>query len=395
MIKFLHTADLHLGKTLHDQSLDEDQQFMLNNLTAILADTSYTALIIAGDVYDRSIPSPEAVGLFDSFLGNLKRKRPDIEILVIPGNHDSPVRLGFGKNLFAELGIHFVTSPEDADKSVIIKGSGGESYAFFLLPFLSPGSLMSQDGALFDEAPRSQVKLASLAASRLEKARLKKKAEGIAGSVLAAHLFAAGGEQSDSERIFLGNAEQVAAKLFAGFDYLALGHLHSRQKAGDNGWYSGSPLAYSFGEAGTEKFFLSVEIDKGKTTVSPLPVKPLRRLSRLSGSFDFFLTDAKNDENVQRVKDDYLEIDLSDTELRQNALARLRPNFPHLLNISWTAEAFSGEKNTRTLPAPGERRNTGDDFVDFLTELYGTADKEKLDLFQKFLAEIEEGERGA
>ncbi|MDR3191435.1 MAG: exonuclease subunit SbcD [Treponema sp.] len=141
MIKFLHTADLHLGKVLHEQSLIEDQRHMLDNLAGLLADESYQALIVAGDVYDRSIPSTEAVELFGSFLGKIKARRPSLEILIIPGNHDSPVRLGFGRELFSGMGLRFATDPGDCGKPVILKDpETGKSCAFFLLPFLSPGS---------------------------------------------------------------------------------------------------------------------------------------------------------------------------------------------------------------------------------------------------------------
>ena len=149
-MKFLHTADLHLGKVFHEQSLIEDQQFMLNQLLETLKDPSYQALVIAGDVYDRSIPPPEAVRLFSPFLGSLKRERPDIEVFLISGNHDSASRLAFGKELFAELGVHFITDPQDADTPIVITQenpslpSKKETTAFFLLPFLTAGSLKQE-----------------------------------------------------------------------------------------------------------------------------------------------------------------------------------------------------------------------------------------------------------
>ncbi|GHU70731.1 nuclease SbcCD subunit D [Spirochaetia bacterium] len=418
MIKFLHTADLHLGKIFHDRSLIEDQQYMLDELAEILEDKSYRALVIAGDVYDRSIPSPDAVKLFGSFLAKVKAARSDLEILIIPGNHDSPARLGFGRELFAELGICFATDAEDCDKPIIISNTtDDESCAFFLLPFLNAGSLKddssaaanSEDGAEKGEPLRSQSKLSAAAAARLEQARQQCVDKGVTYSVLAAHLFAAGGLESDSERIFLGSAERADIALFSNFDYIALGHLHRLQQVGTNGWYSGSPLAYSFTEAstpggsGSEKSFLSVELNcenaglKKEVRVTPIPIKPLRRVSRLSGSFDWFFRESAKDKEVCAAEKDFLEISLTDSALTENPLALLQKRFPNLLSIKQD-EAFSRLLINHTgLKAPaagnGERRNTADDFAEFLTGLYGQADDEELKLFRELLVELETEEQ--
>jgi exonuclease SbcD len=419
MIKFLHTADLHLGKVLHEQSLIEDQRYMLDNLAGILTDESYQALIIAGDVYDRSIPPIEAVELFGAFLGKLKARRPSLEVLIIPGNHDSPVRLGFGREIFAGLGLRFVTDPRDCGKPVILKDpENGESCAFFLLPFLSPGSFrpgpaekpketVSGKGAETqgDEErgnPAPQARLAAEAAGRLEEARLRCKAEGVSRFVLAAHLFAAGGREAGSERIFLGSAELADMELFSGFDYVALGHLHRMQRAGKNGWYSGSPLAYSFSEAGSEKYFLSVELGAAagnlSPVISPIPLSPLRKLRRISGPFERFFHPSPEDTELSAVAEDYLEISLTGRGLTENALAVLRKNFPCLLSIRQDAALSSllaGHAGLAGEEKPGERRDTAKDFEEFLTGLYGEADKGELALFRELLAEIEEGEQEA
>jgi exonuclease SbcD len=404
---------------------------MLRQLADILADTSYSALLIAGDVYDRSIPSPDAVSLYSGFLGQLKFTRPDLEILILPGNHDSAARLGFGKELFSALGIHFVTDPNDAVKPVIVKSvaSGGansgvqESCAFFLLPFLHPGSLTAQftntdtvdgdqsalPGVSAEEAPpiRSQARLAAEAAARLAQARLaiSQNAAQEAGAdyaVLGAHLFAGGGIGSESERIFLGSAEQVDISPFAGFDYLALGHLHRRQQAGERAWYSGSPLAYSFGEAKYEKAFLSVELHGGSdTVVIPVPVQPKRKLMSLSGSFRFFNEESVKDPTVIEAENAYLEISLTGADLTANPLPLLRQRFPFLLAIRQD-EAFAALRAANGLAGEATevdsvnagRRTLADDFANFLADIYGSgfADGEKAALFRELLAEAEHGE---
>ncbi|GHV79977.1 nuclease SbcCD subunit D [Spirochaetia bacterium] len=398
MIKFLHTADLHLGKVLHEHSLLDDQAYMLDQLRTILLDDSYRVLLIAGDIYDRSIPSPEAVALFGAFLEKLCAARPDLAILVLPGNHDSAPRLGFGRELFAKLNVHIAAEPERAFEPITITQGRSETCAFFLLPFLYPGCL--KDPATGEPA-RSQGRLAEIAAARLETAR-EAAVNGASLTVLGAHLFTLRGRESESERIFLGTAEQVDAKLFAGFDYTALGHLHRFQQAAPqaapNVWYSGSPLAYSFDEADQDKVFLSVEMTPGvPPTVSPIPVRPLRKLRRLRGWFNFFFRDSAEDPAVIEAAKDYLEIFLEDMALVENPLALLRGRFPWLLSIR-QGEAFArlaardtGVTGGAATVQPGRKRSPAEDFADFLTAIYGEADPDKLALFGELLGELEGG----
>ena len=401
MIKFLHTADLHLGKIFYDHSLGEDQAVMLENLARILEDDSCSVLVIAGDVYDRSIPSPEAVELFGAFLGNVKNRRPSLEILVTPGNHDSAARLGFGRELFARLGIRFAVSAVDCDKPLIVE-KDGESCAFFLLPFLNPGVLEGE--AATEEGPvplRSQSSLAEEAGRRMEKARQELAGRGVSRSVLAAHLFASGGAEAGSERVFIGNAELVNVSLFKGFDYIALGHLHRCQRVGGNAWYAGSPLAYSFGET-QEKFFLSVELNDNGVEVEKIPVKPLRKVTSLAGTFERFAGDTSADRELLAAKDDYLEIRLTDRGITENARDILRKRFPRLLSLRQD-EALAGLSSTlaaRAQEGPrGERRCLSADFKDFLASLYGDADtpdiSAEIELFNALLAEVETGESSA
>jgi exonuclease SbcD len=419
LLKFLHTADLHLGKTFYELPLIEDQKYALDQIAEILLDPSYRALIIAGDVYDRSVPSPEAVRLFGSFLARLKSQNPNLELLIIPGNHDSPARLGFGRELFAELGIHLAGEPEESFEPVILwpppKGevenmpeTGG--CAFFLLPFLNPGSLSGgTEDSPEPELLRSQAQLAAEAARRLEQGRRHWAAQGVSHAVLAAHLFAGGGLESESERIFLGGAEKVDMGLFEAFDYVALGHLHRCQRVGQNGWYSGSPLAYSFDEAGSKKFVLSVEIgamDTGgrgsgnsgqndeNTRVTSLPIKPLHRVSRLSGPFERFKHPSPQDTKLLEAAEDYIEFSLNDSSLIENALPLLQARYPRLLSVRQDSARQGLRSGRPELPAiAGGPRNTAADFEEFLTSLYGQADPGKLRLFQELLAQAEAEER--
>jgi exonuclease SbcD len=394
MIKLLHTADLHLGKILHEYSLLEDQAAMLDQLSSLLADPSYGALLVAGDVYDRSIPSPEAATLFSSFLEKLRSTRPDLAILILPGNHDSAPRLGFGRELFARLGIHIAASP-DRSFEPLMAGPKDQGCAFFLLPFLYPGCLSEAVSPGADPDPvRSQGRLAELAAARLETARIKAVEEGAALTVLGAHLFTLGGREAGSERVFLGTAEQVDAGLFAGFDYTALGHLHRFQQPAARVWYSGSPLAYSFDEADQEKVFLSVTLEPGREpAVEAIPVKPLRRVRRLRGSFNFFFRDSAADPGVTEAAKDYLEISLDDEGLVENPLVLLRPRFPFLLSVrqgSGFARLAAEESGLGPGTEPSAaKRSPVEDFTEFLKDIYGEADADKLVLFEELLLELE------
>ncbi|MCL2602566.1 MAG: exonuclease SbcCD subunit D [Treponema sp.] len=443
MIKFLHTADLHIGKVFHEQSLCEDQAAVLDQLACLLKDDSYSALVIAGDVYDRSIPSPDAVEILGAFLGKVKRANPSLEIFIIPGNHDSAVRLGFGRELFAALGVRLGVTAADCDKPVIIE-KNGERCAFFLLPFLNPGVLQPEacDEEIFSQAHeplRSQSALAAEAGRRMEKALRALAAQGVSRAVLAAHVFASGGAESGGERVFLGSAELVNLSLFPGFDYIALGHLHRCQRVGENAWYSGSPLVYSFGEVQSaeqalaeqalaeldvaegaaarkksgEKFFLSVELKDGGAEVEKIPVKPVRSALSFAGPFARFAGELSADNAADRellaAKDDYLEIRLTDRGIVENAQERLRKRFPRLLSLRQDdarAGLSSGLATVFAAARHRERRSLAADFKDFLASLYGETDEsggsggangagsvgytqEEIALFEALLAEAE------
>jgi exonuclease SbcD len=374
-MKILHTADWHLGRLLHEQPLIEDQRYMLEFLLSFLEKNPHDALIIAGDIYDRSIPSPESVELFGSFLGELRKRCPGLEICIVSGNHDSAARLGFGRELFRRLSVHIASRAEDALNPVLLeaKTPGGETErcAVFLLPFL-------------------QAPAVAEAAEKLEAARAEALRGGALWTVLASHLFIRGAAASDSERVFLGNAEQIDSGLFEAFDYAALGHLHKFQKAGKNAWYSGSPLAYSFGESNQDKVFLSVELSnaEGKKSVgiNQVPIRPLHPLKSLSGTFTEFFEGKRPDADGAS----YLEIMLSGKELVEQPLPLLRTRYPLLLSIRQDA-AFAARYAgyAETVPEYVEGRSLAGDFDTFLLELYGSVDPGKSALFTELLTDLE------
>jgi len=404
-MKLLHTADLHLGKSLHESSLLDDQRIMLAQLHDELAKDNYAALIVSGDIYDRTVPPAEAVELFSGFLVSLRQDFPELEIFIIPGNHDSAQRLSYADRILGTQHIHIVSSPE---KSFIpiITAKNEEKLAIFLLPFLGAGTLKVSEkteqlaivSPEFDFSVSepsillTQADLAAEASRRFSAVLANPELKGIP-SVLIAHLFTQKGVSSDSERIFLGMAEQVNPSLFSRFSYVALGHLHRAQKLSERMYYSGSPLAYAFDEAGVPKHFLKVEIDcvapGFPVTVTPIPVEPFRKVTRLSASFADFYTGTAYDAHAA----DYLEVTLTDSELIANPMNLLRTKFPYLLSLKQgIGQAGTGlADNYDTKPGgslnPGELLNPQDDFRRFEEMLHGEAEADRVELFRELLKE--------
>jgi exonuclease SbcD len=360
MIRLLQTGDLHLGKLFYEYPLVEDQKQILSQLigeltAAEIAGLPYDALLITGDIYDRSIPPPDAVELFSSFLSDIKKRCPQLHVFIISGNHDSPRRLGFAAALLDSRGIHICTAAEPPCLPVFLgsrqytasEAADGtaEIVAVYQIPFLIPGSIpTSETGAEENpaEAPllRNQHDMFAQAAQRIACTHqlIQEQECCKIPAILCAHAFVIDGERSESERLFLGTAEQVDAGQCAPFAYTALGHLHKPQKTADRIWYAGSPLAYSFDEAGTEKCFLRISIDCDGTalppvTVEKIPVQPLHQVRRISTSF----------ERIYRTSDfdtyagDFLEISCTDTSIVENPAALLRTRFPLIMSVKQEA----------------------------------------------------------
>ena len=365
MLTILHTGDFHLGKIFYEYSLIEDQAFMLTSLKAELEKCRYDALVISGDIYERAVPPSEAVQLFSDFLNEIHALFPELPVCIISGNHDSAARLGFGAELLRNENIHICTEGENCTQPVILKNASGKAEAaLYLLPFLRSGSLTSEDGTVL----RSQQDLAQEAVRRIKAAHeeLQKSDEAYKAlaAMLSCHVFTTGVRDAGSERVFAGNAELIDSSLFDFFAYTAAGHIHKMQKIDERLYYSGSPLAYSFDEAGKEKCFLKVEFDGGDTahsgqtaidargalTVTALPVKSLRRVVKISGNFEEL---CRSDEYAQYAND-YIECTYTDPVIAENAVVRLREKFPLLLSVK--QQAFDAAQNERSANAEKKKR---------------------------------------
>lgn len=317
-MKFFHLSDLHLGKRLNKYSLIEDQRYVLAQVLSYIDEEHPDAVVIAGDVYDKSIPSAEAVQLFDSFLVEIAKR--DIAALVISGNHDSPERNAFGAQLMHQSKVFLSPVFDGNVQKVTLQDSFGE-VNFYLLPFVKP----VQIAHLFPEENISDL------TDAMQVMVNKMDVDASQRNVLIAHQFVTGGELCDSEEMVVGGADNVNASLFSIFDYTALGHLHKAQWIEDEKIrYSGTLLKYSFSEIVHHKSFTVVEMnEKGNLEIRTIPVVPQHDLREIRGEFfDLINKDNGNPE-------DYLLVTLTDEDEVPDVLAKLRQKYPNIMHLRY------------------------------------------------------------
>ena len=321
-MKLIHLSDLHLGKRLNEFSLGEDQEYILNQILQIVEAEQPDAVVIAGDVYDKAIPSVEAVSLFDEFLVRLAALHT--HIFVISGNHDSPERIAFGSRLLEETGIHLSPVYGGSVESVTLEDAFGP-VDFYLLPFVKPIHVRR----FFPEDPTdtyTQALSTAVGHMNLDEHRR---------NVLVTHQFVTGASRSDSEEISVGGADNVDSAVFDAFDYVALGHIHSPQHCGSEKIrYCGTPLKYSFSEAKDTKSVTVAELrEKGNLVIRTVPLKPLRELVELRGTFRE-LTDRHFYENTTWTRD-YVHLTLTDEEDIPDAVGKLRLVYRNLMKLDY------------------------------------------------------------
>ena len=297
-MKLIHLSDLHIGKRVNEISMIEDQEYILLQILRIIDDEQADAVLIAGDVYDKSVPSAEAVTLFDDFLCRLaKRKMP---VLIISGNHDSPERLAFGGRLLDMSGIHISPVYDGKVRSVTLADEHGEA-VYWLLPFLKPAHVKR---FYPEETIESYTDACRVAVEKMGMDPTKR-------NVLLTHQFVTGSVTCESEEISVGGSDNVDASVFEDFDYVALGHIHGPQNMGSN-WirYCGTPLKYSFSECGHHKSVTVVHLGaKGELELSLRPLNPRHDLRQIRGTFA-----EVSGRDGFGAADDYLHIILTDEE---------------------------------------------------------------------------------
>jgi DNA repair protein SbcD/Mre11 len=331
-MRLLHTSDWHLGRTLHGESLLEHQAAFLEWLLAQAAGHQADAVIVAGDVYDRAVPSTDAVALLDRALRDFAAAR--IPVIITSGNHDSAVRLGFGARLSELAGIHLRTSVADITRPVVLGDADGD-VAIYGIPYLLPDAVMDELGAA-----RSHASVLAAAVARI---RADAAGRGIGRIVVAAHAFITGALPSDSERdIRVGGIGDAPASVFDGISYVALGHLHGQQNiqagaAGPAVRYSGSPLAFSFSERHHAKSVTLAEIDvAGRVTATQLSAPIPRPLREVRGKIDDLL--ARADGDLAGLAAAWVKVVLTDTVRPASPMERLREKWPHTLVLEFAPE---------------------------------------------------------
>lgn len=327
-MKFAHISDLHLGKRLFERSfLEEDQPFILKQICGILRDEKPDAVLIAGDIYDKSAPSAEAVRLFDDFLSKLSADGQTV--FVISGNHDSAARVAYGGRIMARNGVHVSASSYDGNIHPVTLTDAHGPVDIYLLPFIKPIHVSSM---FPEEKIESYTDALRIAIERMNVDTSRR-------NVLVAHQFVTGATRSDSEDVSVGGLDNVDASVFTAFSYVALGHIHRPQNIGSPRLrYSGTPLKYSFSEEKDEKSITIVELNAmGEVSIRTVSLKPLRDMRTIRDKYDELM---KRENYTGTKTNDYLRVILTDELDVPDAMRKLKSVYPNILRLDYD--------NTRT-----------------------------------------------
>ncbi|WP_371478409.1 exonuclease SbcCD subunit D [Kitasatospora sp. NBC_00315] len=327
-MRLLHTSDWHLGRSFHRESLHDAQRAFLDHLVAVVAAERVQAVLVAGDVYDRALPSLEAVALFDDVLHRLAGL--GVPTVFISGNHDSARRLGVGAGLLDRAGIHLRTDPDGCATPVLLADEGHGEVAVYGLPYLEPALVRERFG--LERGGHAAVLGAAMERVRAD---LAARPPGTRAVVLA-HAFVTGGAPSDSERdIAVGGVANVPVSVFDGVHYAALGHLHGCQTLAPHVRYSGSPLPYSFSEADHRKTMWLVDLaPDGSVAAERVDCPAHRPLARLRGRLEALLDDPA----LARHEQSWVQVTLTDPGRPADPMERLRRRFPHTLQLLFEPE---------------------------------------------------------
>ena len=336
-MRLLHTSDWHIGRSLHGADLLREQEAVLAGLADVVVAESVDAVVVAGDVYDRAVPSADATGVLDRVVGRLLRA--GAAVVLTPGNHDSARRLGTFSGLLSVAGLHVRATTAGLDEPVLLRDEHGE-VAVYGLPYLEPEIARHELGGGGRENSTARTHEAVLTEA-MDRVRRDLFLRPDTRSVVLAHAFVGGGVPSDSERdICVGGVDLVPAPVFDGVDYVALGHLHRPQTITPRLRYSGSPLAYSFGEAGQDKQVWLVDLDAtGLAGVRALALPTPRPLTVLTGTLDELLADPAH----AAVEEHFVSARLTDAVRPADPMRQLQARFPHCVHLEWSGSAGGGD----------------------------------------------------
>lgn len=320
-MKLIHLSDLHIGRRIKEYSMLEDQAYILKVILGIIDDEKPDGVIIAGDVYDKSVPSAEAVVLLDDFLYRIAERK--IPAFIISGNHDSAERLSFGNRLMVQGGIHISPVYEGEVAPVTLTDKHG-SVNIYMLPFVKPTDVRRY-------YPEEEI---SSYTDALRVAVNGMKADENERNILITHQFVTGAATCDSEDISVGGTDNVDVSVFDVFDYVALGHIHGPQKiARDTVRYCGTPLKYSFSEVNHKKSVTVVEMEeKGNVEIRTVPLVPLRDFREIKGKYEDIVL-RKNYEGTNL--EDYIKIVLTDEEEVYDVMGKLRVIYPNIMAVEY------------------------------------------------------------
>ena len=370
-MKLIHLSDLHLGKRVNEYSMLEDQEYILVKILNVIDEEKPDAVLLAGDVYDKAVPSAEAVSLFNDFITRLARR---CRVFVISGNHDSPERIAFASDILDRSGVHMSPVYDGKIIPTVLYDAFG-AVNVYMLPFIKPAHVRRYaDGEIDTYTDAVRYAVSEMHINTDER------------NVLVTHQFVTGAARSESEEVSVGGTDNVDADVFTPFDYVALGHIHSPQTCGaDNIRYCGTPLKYSFSEARDNKSVTVVELgEKGNVTYRTVPLVPKRDMRELRGSYDELM--CKSFYENTTYGEDYMHITLTDEDDIPDAVGKLRTVYHNLMKLDYD------NRRTRSYvqisgAADAEKKSPLELFSDFYAQQNGRAMSGEQTDYMTFLIE--------
>lgn len=320
-MKFIHLSDLHLGKRVNEYSMLEDQKYILTKIINVVDEEKPDGVLIAGDVYDKSVPSAETVSLFDDFLTRLAKR--NLQVFIISGNHDSPERMSFGSRLMDQSGIHISQVYNGKVTPFAISDEHG-NVNVYMLPFIKPVHVRR----FFEDEIETYTDAIRVAVAEMN-------IDQSGRNILITHQFVTGALRSESEDLSVGGSDNVDVSVFDGFDYVALGHIHSPQNCtSERVRYCGTPLKYSFSEVKDKKSVTIVELaNKGNLTIRTVPLDPMRDMVEIKGKYDDIMLKSFYENTTYQ--EDYVHITLTDEEDIVDAIGKLRTVYHNLMKLDY------------------------------------------------------------
>lgn len=374
-MKIIHTSDLHLGKRINEFSMLDDQRYILEQIVQICEREQADVLLLAGDIYDRPIPSAESVMVFDAFLSELSAR--NVSVCAVSGNHDSAERIAFGSNLMKASGVYFSGVYDSHTQKVLLNDEFGE-VVIYLLPFVRPSvvrrGLGIEEIESYEDAVREAVVHMDVDQSKR--------------NILVAHQFVTGAGRCDSEEIVVGGLDNVDASVFNPFDYTALGHIHSPQNITDTVRYCGTPLKYSVSEADQEKSVTVIEMGKKENLeIRTVPLVPKHDLRKIRGSY-MEVTARTFYQNTNT--EDYVQITLTDEEDIPDGMQKLRTIYPNLLSLEY--DNHRTKLLQSVLPQESVKEKTPEELFDALYQSQNNQlmSEEQSRFIRKLIKQLEE-----